>query len=168
MENHPETKIKVAKLGMIQAIIVSCITAAAGVATGYIARGELPSQKEPNQHWLVIKEVTSNEHSVVRVVATVNGVNYSYPSKVLWAEIGPGMSSERFPLPLTNDGYRVSFSAFVSDKGPEVPVVVFGSNEIEEVSKTLLPVKSKSFSLYQLAGSYRAAVKDVSIVYEIE
>ncbi len=163
---NPESHVKVAKISAIQGIVVALITAVAGVAAGYIARGG--GEASPiKQHWIEINSIESNNSTLVRLVITINGINYSYPSKAVWAEIGPSMSKERFPLPQESENYRVSFSAFLSERGP-APTLRAESQEVKEISVGKLPQKDQVYYLYPVEGSYRAAVKDVVIGYSIE
>lgn len=77
------------------------------------------------------------------------------------------MSKERFPLPQESGEYRVSFSAFLSERGP-APTLRAESQEVKEFSISKLPQKDQVYYLYPVEGSYRSAVKDVVVGYSIE
>jgi len=164
--SNRESEVAVAKIGRTQAIAVALITAIGGVAAGYTARGGTDATREM-QHWIEVASIGSKSSSLVRLVITVNGINYFYPSKAVWAEIGPSMSKERFPLPIEPGTYRVSFAAFLSERG-SAPTLRAESQEVMEFSVDKLPQKGQVYSLYPVEGSYRAAVRDVTIGYSIE
>jgi hypothetical protein len=163
-----KAEVTVAKFGALQAITVALITAVAGIVTGYIARGGVDNNNFEMQHWIVIEDIVSKEHKVVRVVISVNGVNYSFPSKKMWAEVGPNLSSEKFPLPNTKDNYKISFSAFVSDRGPLKDIFEYQSNEIQPFSKKQLPLSNQIYYLNKSDVTYGGMVTDVYIKFGIE
>lgn len=105
------------------AIWVALITAAGGFATAVISGsfGLLNKPVTPVvQRWIRINAVQlASEARLppidrVRLVVQVNGVGYAYPTSVssLWAAAGPGMASEKYPLPVGATEYRVKFYAF--------------------------------------------------------
>ncbi|MDP3029799.1 MAG: hypothetical protein Q8O04_09955 [Deltaproteobacteria bacterium] len=104
------------------------------------------------QHWLVIHNVRNlrvgNEVGrYVRVVASVNGVNYAYPSQAVWATIGPQMCTERFPLPIKSSSYRVAFSAMVCPD-PRAPVDELISQFLHEIRLSQIPTNQSVYGLY--------------------
>jgi len=159
------TEVKIAKITAFQGIIVALITAVAGVSAGYFARGS--EEETAKQHWIQINSIDTKNSELVRLVITVNGINYSYPSKAVWAEVGPSMSKERFPLPIESKNYTVSFSAFLSNRGPS-PTLRSESQVVNDFSINKLPQKEQMYYLYLVDGSYRAAVKNVEINYSVE
>jgi hypothetical protein len=66
------------------------------------------------QHWLRVRSVTGLDGSRARVIVRVNGRAYSYPSRIPWNRLGPGMSPEEFPLPIDARTYEVSFELLIS------------------------------------------------------
>jgi hypothetical protein len=115
-----------AKVSRGGAIWAASITAIGGFATA-IATGAIglvgkakPPPAPAVQRWLRIESVELRNAAAlpavdrVRLVAQVNGVSYGYPTSVnsVWAPVGPGMTAERYPLPIGADAYRVKFFGF--------------------------------------------------------
>ena len=120
------------------------------------------------QRWIKLNSIETDTYSLIRLVISVNGANYSYPSKAVWAQIGT--NKERFPLPITSDEYRVSFKAFLSDPG-NVPTVEASTQKVDEFSIQQLPVEDKTFELYSVGGFstvYETGKDAVQIKYSIE
>jgi hypothetical protein len=165
-----DTGVKVAKITAMQAILVALITSVASLTAGFLVAkksSDIPASAV-TQRWLVIERVEGDSTRHVRIVAHVNGANFSYPSKAVWSEIGPQMSRERFPLPLESSTYRVSFSAFNKLPPPGAPIEETTSQQAEEIKVSLLPVSSKSYELYPLAGGYRGATPGFRVIWSIE
>ena len=169
MPQEPEaSKISIAKIGAAQAIAVALITATAGVFAGYLARGASDNPQAHIQRWISIEGIEIENHTLIRLVATVNGVNYSYPSKAVWAQVGE--NRERFPLPATSETYRVSFQAFLSDPG-NVPTTQAGSQFVDEINVSKLPVTEKSYTLFTVGGMstvYGTQDRSVQVRYSIK
>lgn len=112
----PEDKpaVQAAKVSAKGAIIVALITTLGGVVAGYLVRQPANSQQPADLHWLTIEGIEAQGYLDVRLLMTVNGVKFSYPSSSVWQEVGPRMSTanERFLLPPAEESYRVSFQAF--------------------------------------------------------
>jgi hypothetical protein len=68
-----------------------------------------PDGQNNEQRWLRIRGIDGLAGSRARVVARVNGKAYSYPSRAVWAMLGPGMTPEDFPLPIGAQIYDISF-----------------------------------------------------------
>lgn len=152
-----ESAIRVAKVSAKAAILVALITTLGGAATGYFLRLSEHTPKTLKLHWLKIERVESSHHLDVRLVATVNGMKFSYPSSSLWQEVGPGMSAapERFLLPPGEKSYRVSFFAFQTyrpeDLGSEGEQQIVGeatSPSIYELDLERLPSGVLSYDLH--------------------
>ncbi|WP_460153550.1 hypothetical protein [Pseudomonas sp. S2_B07] len=158
MTQAPE--IAAAKITAFQAILVAVITAVGLVAAGYVGR----STVEP-QRWLTIEGVESNEFQVGRIVVEVNGHHFSYPSTAVWAEFGAGMSRERFSLPRSNEGYRISFRAFLSKPGA-FPTIPAESQVVETIVN--FPTNGLAYSLYPSEGSYKSANPVARLLYRVE
>lgn len=102
-----KTKLSIARLTFWQAILVALITTSGGILAGIQIGGIDQKQISPKQRWLTIHNVRASLFSHVRIIASVNNVKYVYPTNVIWAGIGSGMSSERFPIPVSkNNGVR--------------------------------------------------------------
>ncbi len=99
-------EISIAKIGAKGSILVALITAIGGGVAGYFVRDGNDTQATQSQRWINIEKIKSETYPYIRLIAKVNGVNYSYPSKSLWAQVGS--NRERFPLPVA-ESYRISF-----------------------------------------------------------
>jgi hypothetical protein len=98
----------------------------------------------PKQKWLVIHHVEGPLSNFVRVVATVNGIQYAYPADVAYSQIGQTMSDQRLPLPL-DSSYTVSFRAEI--KPPQGPVVQASSRDTPNFFDNALPVQTQSYRI---------------------
>jgi hypothetical protein len=158
--------LDVAKVGRSQAIIVALITTVGGSIGGYLLAGG--PLKPPSQHWLVLDRVEGAEHLSIRIVANVDGINYSYPSKAIWAEIGPTMAGEKFPLPLSTGEYKISFSAFYLNE-QKIPGLL-GSNEL--FNKYMPPgssTQNMEYRLFEVSEAVaRAPTAKVRVIYRVE
>jgi len=77
------------------------------------------------------------------------------------------MSQERFPLPVTEENIRVSFSAFVADPDPgSVEETI--SQEVVEIKQSQIPTGERIYKLYPLDRGYRGASPGYRIFYSIE
>jgi hypothetical protein len=81
-----------------------------------MSSGAAPSAQK--DLWMVIEGMhffAAREGAQVRVVANINGAEFTYPSKagIEWLEIGPSMSAQVFRLPPTPDRYIIRFHADV-------------------------------------------------------
>lgn len=150
MEQTDKTKLSIAKIGAVQAIIVALITAFAGVSAGYFARGDSAPSQEVVQRWISVDGIQTIDYPLIRLVITVNGANYSYPSKAIWAQVGE--NRERFPLPMTSENYRVSFQAFLSEDGNQTALHA-ASQHVDEIAIDHLPANQKLYNLYEFGGS---------------
>lgn len=164
-----ETQIKVARISALQAILVALITTLGGLVGG-LAIGRSSAGSGPaRQHWLVIEGVHQTKVPFIRVVATVNGLHFSYPSRAVWAEVNPGMSKERFPLPINADSFLVSFTAFGVHDPLQPHVAEFTSQVVEETKVHQLPARNRAYGLYDLYEGVRGGHPDtLSVNYSIE
>ena len=160
-----DAEVKVAKITATQAVLVALITSVASLAAGvFVAKKSGDTPSTATQRWLVIERVEGDASHHVRIVAHVNGVNFSYPSNAVWTEIGPQMSRERFPLPIETDVYRVSFSAFTKLPPLGAPIEETTSQQVEGVRVSQLPVTGKTYELFPLAGGYRGATPGFRVI----
>jgi hypothetical protein len=131
---NADSSVEVARISARQAIIVAIVTSLAGVLGGIIGYyANKPAHLTPGTlHAISIDGVRSepNCQCAIRVVAVVNGQAYSYPSRAVWADIGPGMSKEEFPL-APADVYRVNFQAYLRRPDGDT-VKLFTSNYNKE------------------------------------
>ena len=72
-------------------------------------------KNKPKQRWLTLTDLQGLRSLRVRIVVKVNGTRFSYPSNVIWAQNNGTMATEKFPLPLSEDGYQLSFELFSLD-----------------------------------------------------
>jgi hypothetical protein len=143
-----DSSVEVARITARQAISVAVITSLAGLlggAVGYFANHPANPPANPPQHavpyiqhrisidglTLLSWNKARHQNLAIRIVADVNGQAYSYPSRVIWADIGSGMSKEEFPL-APAETYRVHFSAYL--RSPDGGVMFLQSQEFEETS----------------------------------
>jgi hypothetical protein len=70
-------------------------------------------------------------------------VFHSYPSRVVWADIGPSMSKEEFPL-APAESYKVHFDAYL--RSPDGHVMFLQSQQLYET----WPGHDAEFQLYML------------------
>ena len=104
-----------------------------------------------------------------RLIVNVNGTTYRYPVHAEWVRTGV-RSPEKFVLPATNEGYRVSFSAeFADERG--VVVAKARSETQDRVPVSKLPITKKACQL-NLVNSVQPRMKIGppigTVVYSIE
>lgn len=109
-EQKPDTSLQVASVTARQAIIVALITSVAGLVGIYI--GNQHKNADTVERHIKLTTVDSPEPGAVRVVFEVNGQPYSYPSRVIWADVSQYMSQENFPLPLNASSFSVHAFAY--------------------------------------------------------
>ena len=116
MATRRTANVEVARITARQAIVVALITTIGGIAAGVIANREFTRRNSfAAQRWLRIDGVRSTQPSDVRLIISVNGYNYSYPSTSVWVRPGAYTPRERFALPPA-EVFRVSFSVLLDDE----------------------------------------------------
>src|SRR4051794_6175836 len=112
---RPNLQLRLATISALQAIMVAVIAAIGGIVAGYIGH-ERFSTTTPSQAngWLTIDGLDSATFATCRIIVSVNGYNYSYPSTALWARVGAA-PREHFALPVAPT-YRVAFRAIVEGR----------------------------------------------------
>ncbi len=170
------TSVTSAKVSRSGAIWVAAITAAGGFATA-VATGSigLLGKTEPiTQRWIQIEAVQIVSAPPlpaidrIRLVAQVNGVSYAYPTSVnsVWAAVGPGMASERYPLPIGAEVFRVKFYGFGLTADGKIPR--YENRDTVEYQVRQIPVRGAKQAL-QLSGSMPSGLATGLIVrYTIE
>jgi hypothetical protein len=171
-------EVQVARITARQAIVVALITAVSGsllgIVTGYQSGRSAP--RDVRQHWITIKPVVAEPASAgnaVRVVVLANSQAYSYPSQAVWADIGPKMSQESFPLPIGADEYRVRFAAFF--RRPDGKIISYTSQEVREIEmSTLKGSTEQEYAIFPLDQFFVRGGEDLnplgpklSVAYEI-
>lgn len=137
-------QLRLARISAVQAIVVAIIAAVAGIITGYIGHERIRNvtASEPKR-WLTIDGVESVRFPMCRVVVSVNGYNYSYPSTAVWARVGAA-PREHFALPSAAT-YRVAFRVIVDAGGDDAQFLE--SPEVHELSSAM-PVRSQTYVVY--------------------
>ena len=98
-----------------------------------------------------------------RVIATVNGTEFTYPSgtSAKWLEIGPQMSRQRFKVPRSSNGYDISFR-MIAAGDPEIEFVSQWTEHVDSI-----PFRG-SYSLHELGqGETRGPGVGAAIEYVI-
>jgi len=152
MRHQEEKEVRVARINARQAIVVAVISALTGFGATLLGTGVLWRQPETNpmiiepvaQKWLTVMEVgfldTSfpGELEGVRAILEVNGRAISYPSRVLTAMPGVGMSNETFALE-TDSEYAVRAEVLAIGVGGGVSR--YASQVVEVFQESQLPVE---------------------------
>jgi hypothetical protein len=152
--------IDAARVSRSSAVWVAAITAIGGFFTAIVTGsfGAFHKSEPTVQRWLRISAVQiSDDTSLpnidrVHLIAQVNGVSYAFPTSTstLWAAVGPGMASERYPLPIQADSYRVKFFAFGSTPDGKYPR--YEHKGVAEFQTRQIPLKNATQTL-QLSDS---------------
>lgn len=165
-----------AKVSRSAAIWVAAITAAGGFATA-VATGSFGLAKKSDpvvQRWIRISSVQLGTDpklppiTRVHLIAQVNGVSYAYPTSVssLWAAVGPGMVSERFPLPIGTEPYRVKFFAFGATADEKFPR--YEHKGVAEFEARQIPLRNASQGLQLSESGPLGLVTAITVRYSIE
>ncbi len=130
-------RLQIAKITARKAVIVAVITAISGILVGIVSgyQSGRSAQADTKQHWITLKPVVAEPFEVgsaVRVIVLANSQAYSYPSRAVWADIGPRMSRETFPLPVDTAEYRFRFEVFY--RRADGSKVLYTSQEVHEIS----------------------------------
>lgn len=164
-------EVRVARINSKQAIIVAIISAISGILLALLGTGAFNSAQTQDsihvkQHWLKIVRVEfdRDRHKGVRVIAEINGHAISYPTRALWAEPSPEMSSETFAI-ATSEEYNLRFEVLAIDDDGFVARYI--SQEVEVVRASQLPIEG-TYRLY-LVGTegYRGGAVGGAVVYEV-
>ncbi|NUO83281.1 hypothetical protein HUU05_24685 [candidate division KSB1 bacterium] len=112
-----DTQVKVAKIGAMQAIVVTLITVA-GASLGYFLgdAGKTKASPKVQQYWLTVQSVKYS--GAARIVININGNDFSYPAKQVWAGEGYTTPQEKMPLPIDAEVFHITFTALVDDPDP--------------------------------------------------
>lgn len=140
--------VAVAKVSARQAIVVALITAIAGLVTVLVTRK--PATAE-GTHWLQIEAIDAQNRDPIRLIISVNGIYYSYPSTAAFLVPGPNIPRERFPIPAARD-YAVSFR-MISPNGRTGE-----SSEVDLLASA--PSEGREYRLWD-GGSVRGSGGDV-------
>ncbi len=167
-----------AKVSRSGAIWVAVITAIGGFTTAVVtgAIGLVGKSKPPPtvQHWLRIDAVElRNDVALptigrVRLVAQVNGVSYGYPTSVnsIWAPVGPGMTAERYPLPIGAETYRVKFFGFGLTADARIPRYEYRG--VAEYATRRLPIAGATQALQYTTSDPAGLSIGMVVHYAIE
>jgi len=167
--------IESAKVSRSAAVWVALITAAGGFATAAATGSFGWVKKEPVvQRWIRINAVQLGTDPKlppidrVHLIAEVNGVSYAYPTSVssLWAAVGPGMVSEKYPLPIGADAYRVKFFAFGAT--PDGKFLRYEHKGVAEFELRQIPLRNATQQVQLSESGPLALVTAMTIKYSIE
>ena len=116
--------------------------------------------------WLVIERVDlfpPDSSAEVQVTAFVNDTPFRYPSVagIEWLRVGPSMSSQRFKLPRSTDGYNIRFEMTLRTGSAEKR---FASQATEVI--TSFPSEG-SYNLHQVNRLTRAANVAAAVVFSV-
>jgi hypothetical protein len=145
----PDTALQIASVTAKQAVIVALITSLAGLIGVYI--GNQHKNSDTVERHIKLSAVDCDQPGAVRVVFEVNGQPYSYPSRLIWADVSEHMSEESFPLPLNASSYSVHVFAYFKDENQQIRR--FETQETKEVSVSALPDQSE-IKLYEVTPTY--------------
>lgn len=168
-----DTSAKVSRSGAVWAAAITAIGGfATAVATGAI--GLVGKAEAPTQRWLHIESVELAKDAAlpridrVRLVAQVNGVSYGYPTSVnsVWAPVGPGMSGERYPLPVGAEVYRVRFFGFGLTSDGKIPRYEYRGTV--EFSARRIPVSGATQALQYTSSDPSGLAVGMTVRYSIE
>ena len=170
-----ESIVQAARISAKATAIVALITTIGGAFAGYLLRPNEGNKKATAPlHWIKIERIESTKIMDVRILATVNGVKFSYPSTTIWQEVGPNQSAaiERFLIPPAEGTYRVSFYAFVSDFSRHYSGEAT-SSQVHEIDVSKLPTNVLSYDLYgsvrpMTRGGEPGEANAIRVFYSIE
>ena len=159
-----DSAVRVASITAKQAIIVALITAAAGLAGAYVAQHGTPSAAVNRS--VKVTAVDSPDPGAIRVVIEVNGQAYSYPSRVLWADVSDHMSQESFPVPSDALTYSVHISAYFRDANGG-KVRFFQTQEVKNIPRSILPTNS-DVRLYEVdSESFHRGISSLQVGFSL-
>ena len=140
------------------------------IVGGIILSGT-PSQESPSQCWISVKRVVAGNqdarNQLVRVTANVNGVSYSFPSKLLFAEFGSEMGEEKYPLALTGENYKISFTALVASRETPLDPSLLETNGFRELNAETANGEQRSVRLFPLTGGGDAVPTNYYVHYAV-
>ena len=165
-----------AKVSRSVAVWVASIAAAGGFATAVVT-GSFGLAKKPEaviQHWIRISAVQLGADPKlppidrVHLIAQVNAVSYAYPTSVssLWAAVGPGMTSEKYPLPVGAEAYRVKFYAFGAMPDGKYPR--YEHKGVAEFELRHIPLRNAKQGLQLSESGPAGLVTAMTVRYSIE
>ncbi len=170
-------ELAAAKVSRNVAIWVALITAVGGFTTAVVSGsfGLLNKPAAPVvQRWIRINAVQLASDAKlptvdrVRLVAQVNGVSYAYPTSVssVWAAVGPGMASEKFPLPVGAAEFRVKFYAF--GLAPDGKVMRYEHKGMAEFEPRQIPLRNATQALQLSDSGPGGLAMAMTVRYSIE
>lgn len=109
-------QVRIARITAYQAVAVALVTAVGGIFAGYVAHDRIKDATASNpRRYLTIERLEAPRYTQCRIVISVNGYNYSYPSTAVFARVG-SEPHEHFALPDAAT-YRIAFRAIVPEGG---------------------------------------------------
>lgn len=165
-KTDPNKEIKVAKITAAQAIVVAIITTFGAGVTGYfLANSSDPNDPNESVNWLTITELTAkDEDMLAHVTAIVNGIHYTYPSRIIWAEMGLNQQDLRFPIPSNVKSYVIEFEAAMTFDRVRIDRNV---GRPQEIKKSQIPSGKRIYELFEY-NSETSKAPGLIVHYEIE
>lgn len=159
-----DTSLQIASITARQAIIVALITSVAGLVGVYI--GNQHKNSDTVERRIKLTTVDSPEPGAVRIVFEVNGQPYSYPSRVIWADVSQHMSQESFPLPLSASSFSIHVFAYFRGSA-NGKIRRFETQEAKGVSTSTLPTQSE-IALYEVdSESFHRGISKLTVGFEV-
>ena len=162
-----DAQVKVAKIGAMQAIVVTLITVA-GASLGYFLgdSGKAKASYKPQQHWLTMQSVKYS--GAARIVINLNGNDFSYPASQVWAGEDFESRQEKIPLPIDAEVFQITFTALVDDADPN-----FGGHSVtklgeEKIGLQQIPTGVRTVSGIPATGNTQTLSPFLEIKYAIE
>jgi hypothetical protein len=159
-----DNSLNIAHITARQAIIVALITSVAGLLGAYIANQQ--KKTDTTEHRIKFNAVQARESGAVRVVFEINGQPYSYPSRVVWADVSQQMSTESFPLPNGLRSFSIHvFAYFRNDAGGSVHR--FETQEVKTFPLSGLPTQSE-IDLYEVdSDSFHRGTASIRVGFSL-
>lgn len=161
-----DTQVKVAKIGAMQAIIVTLITVAGG-SLGYFLgdAGKAKSAPKAQQHWLTVQSV--KYAGAARIVFNINGNSFSYPASQIWAGEDYQSQQEKIPLPIDAEVFQITFTALVDDPDPNFSGYYASKLAEETIGVQQIPTGERTVSGMPASGAQTLS-PSIEIKYSIE
>ncbi|MEK7729124.1 MAG: hypothetical protein AAB354_11980 [candidate division KSB1 bacterium] len=162
-----DTQVKVARIGAMQAIIVTLITVAGG-SLGYFLgdAGKAKPAPKMQQHWLTVQSV--QYAGAARIVININGNDFSYPAKQVWAGEGYNTPQEKMPLPIDAEVFQITFTALVDDADPNFAGQYMSKLGEGKIGLQQIPTGVRTVSGIPSAGNAQMPSPFLEIKYAIE
>jgi len=122
--------------------------------------------KQEKQHWFGIINVKLSKELLikgVRVIVEVNGRGFSYPTRAIWAEPNPEMSSEFFAVEISNI-YKIRIEMLTIDEKSNVNRLT--SQKLDTISLSQIPIEN-TYHLYISSLIFRSGSIEAWVRYKL-